>query len=76
MDKRIRIDNILKDQLQVSTIKPEDSLHDDLNADSLDVVEIIMALEEEFCIEVGDDEFYKDPCTVGRIYEYIEGATL
>lgn len=67
-----RVNAILKEQLYLhDEIKPADSLADDLGADSLDMVEIIMALEEEFNIEIPDEECYKAPCAVGRIYEYV-----
>ncbi len=58
-----RIRDITADKLSVETneIKPESSFADDLNADSLDVVELIMALEEEFGsenepLEISDEE--------------------
>ena len=47
------------------------SLKDDLNADSLDAVEVIMALEEEFDIEIPDQKI-KELVTVGDIVEYLE----
>jgi len=67
------VNNILMDQLQVSQgdISVTATLADDLGADSLDLVEIVMALEEEFNIEIPDEEVFKGPCTVGRIYEYV-----
>ena len=58
-----RIRDITADKLSVETdeITPESSFADDLNADSLDVVELIMALEEEFGsedepLEISDEE--------------------
>jgi len=52
-------------------IKPETSLMDDLEADSLDAVEIIMALEDEFDLEIPDEaaEEFKN---IGDIVKYIE----
>lgn len=49
-----------------------DSSFEDLGADSLDVVEIIMALEEEYEIEIDDDEAV-DIDTVGDVVNYLEG---
>ena len=49
----------------------ESSFIDDLGADSLDIVELIMALEEEFDIEVPDEEAEKIT-TVGDVVEYIK----
>lgn len=53
-----KVTTILKDQLSIDNkeVKPESQLIDDLGADSLDLVEISMALEEEFSIEVPDDQ--------------------
>jgi acyl carrier protein len=53
-----RIREIVAGQLGVDAdqIVPEASILDDLGADSLDVVELVMALEEEFAIEVPDDD--------------------
>ncbi|HTD64185.1 MAG TPA: acyl carrier protein, partial [Verrucomicrobiae bacterium] len=52
-------------------VKPEASFVDDLNADSLDLVELIMSLEEEFGMEISDEEAEKIK-TVGDAQEYIE----
>ncbi|MEI8126450.1 MAG: acyl carrier protein [Actinomycetota bacterium] len=53
-----------------SLITAEASFGDDLGADSLDLVELVMALEETFDIEVGEDEL-KDIRTVGQAFELI-----
>jgi len=69
-----RTNRIIIDQLQVnaSEITPAANLFDDLGGDSLDAVEIVMAIEEEFDIEIPDDDLWAKPCTVGRAYEYLE----
>ncbi len=56
-----RIKKIISDQLNIKleNIKNEKSFINDLGADSLDVIELIMALEEEFNIEISDDEAEK-----------------
>ncbi len=51
-------------------VTPEASFSDDLGADSLDLVELVMALEETFNIEVGEDEL-KDINTVGQAFDLI-----
>ncbi|HEV2427679.1 MAG TPA: acyl carrier protein [Acidimicrobiales bacterium] len=51
-------------------VTPEASFADDLGADSLDLVELVMALEETFNIEVGEDEL-KDISTVGEAFDLI-----
>lgn len=52
-----RVKKIIAEQLNIdeAQVKPEASFIDDLGADSLDTVELIMALEEEFDIEIPDD---------------------
>lgn len=64
---------ILVDQLDVDKDKVtmEASIIDDLGADSLDVVDLIMSLEEEFGIEIPDDQV-ENMKTVGDIVKYIE----
>ncbi len=56
-----RIKKIISDQLNVKLedVKNEKSFVNDLGADSLDVIELIMALEEEFNIEISDDKAEK-----------------
>ena len=68
-----KLSKIIADQLDMeqSQITRNTSLRDDLQADSLDIVEIIMAIEEEFNIQVDDDEALAFK-TVGDVVEYIE----
>jgi len=56
--------------VDASQITLEASFADDLGADSLDLVELVMALEETFDIEVGEDEL-KEISTVGAAFELI-----
>ena len=67
---------ITSEQLGVDEddITMESSFIDDLGADSLDIVELIMALEEEFEIEIPDSEAEKIT-TVGDAVEYIKNNT-
>ncbi len=71
-----RLKKIVVEQLGVdeAEVKPEASFVDDLNADSLDLVELIMSLEEEFGTEISDEEAEKIK-TVGDALEYIEEKT-
>ena len=69
-----KIRSIISEQLSiddVDTITLDTSLTEDLEADSLDAVEVIMALEDEFGIEIPDEEaeHYK---TIGDICKFIE----
>ncbi len=68
-----RVKNIIVEQLGVEAdqVKPEAQFVNDLGADSLDTVELIMALEEEFDIEIPDEKAEKIK-TVGEAVEYIE----
>ena len=68
-----KVKEILSKQLEVSVdeIQLANSLHEDLGADSLDVVEIVMALEDEFSIEIADEETAKIK-TVDDIVKYID----
>lgn len=67
-----KVKDIIVEQLGVeeSEIKMEASFIDDLGADSLDIVELIMALEEEFDLEIPDKEAEKIT-TVGDAVNYI-----
>lgn len=64
---------IVVEQLNVeeAIIKPESKFTEDLNADSLDVVELVMAIEEKFGVEIPDNEAEKIK-TVGDVVSYIE----
>ncbi len=68
-----RLTKIIVDQLGVdeSEVVPSASFIDDLNADSLDLVELIMSLEEEFKLQISDEDAEKIT-TVQEAEEYIE----
>ena len=71
-DIEIRVRKIVSEQLgtEDDKIKNESSFIDDLGADSLDTVELVMALEEEFDTEIPDDEAEKIT-TVQQAIDYI-----
>ncbi|MCL5291065.1 MAG: acyl carrier protein [Actinobacteria bacterium] len=71
-----RVKGIIAEQLGVDEgeVKPESSFVDDLGADSLDVVELVMALEEEFNIEIPDEDA-EQISTVEEAVEYIESKS-
>ena len=68
-----KIKDIIIDQLQVeeSDVNMDTNLMKDLSADSLDSVEIIMAIEDEYGIEIPDEEAEKIQ-TVGDLVRYVE----
>ncbi|MBW1776540.1 MAG: acyl carrier protein [Deltaproteobacteria bacterium] len=67
-----KVKKIIAEKLSVdiNDIVPEASFVDDLGADSLDLVELIMSMEEEFDIEISDEEAEK-LVTVKDVLEYI-----
>ena len=67
-----KVKKIIKDQLGVSEkeVLPEASFVEDLGADSLDLTELIMAMEEEFDVEIGDEDAMKI-LKVKDAYQYI-----
>lgn len=71
-----KIAEILAEQLDVDkeTITADTRIAEDLNADSLDVVELLMAIEDEFEIEIPDEDI-ETMKTVGDVAEYIQNRT-
>jgi len=71
-----KVKKILIEQLDVDegAISMESSIIDDLGADSLDVVDMVMSLEEEFDVEIPDDEI-EGMKTVGDIVKFIEAKS-
>jgi len=68
-----KVKMILSNQFDVEedTITPATNISDDLGADSLDVVDMLMSLEDEFDVEIPDEEVEKIK-TVGELVTYIE----
>ncbi|WP_221564206.1 MULTISPECIES: acyl carrier protein [Bacillaceae] len=71
-DIQDRITKIIVDRLGVDEeeVKLESSFKEDLGADSLDVVELVMELEDEFDMEISDEDAEKI-ATVGDVVDYI-----
>jgi acyl carrier protein len=72
-DVDAKVKKIISEQLGVpeADVKPEASFVNDLGADSLDTVELVMALEEEFGVEIPDEDAEKI-ATVQNAIEYIK----
>ena len=72
MSHKDRVIEVIEEQLSVNRdqIKEDASFIDDLGADSLDTVELVMALEEEFSMEIPDEEAEKIT-TVGEAIKYV-----
>ncbi|MBE6728634.1 MAG: acyl carrier protein [Ruminococcaceae bacterium] len=68
-----KLKEIIAEQLEIDadTITAETRLGEDLNADSLDIVEMLMSLEDEFGVDIPDEEIEKMK-TVGDVVSYIE----
>jgi acyl carrier protein len=67
-----KIKQIIVDQLEVGLEKLNmDTTFEDIDADSLDIVELVMALEEEFDLEISDQEI-ENIKTIGDVVRYIE----
>ncbi len=71
-----RVRSTIVDQLGVEAgkVKLNSSLVDDLGADSLDIVELVMAMEEEFDLEIPDEEAEKIK-SVGDVIQFIKSKT-
>ena len=67
-----KMKQILADQLDadIDSITLETDIQDDLGADSLDVVEMLMSIEDEFDIEIPDEQI-ENLKTVGQVVDYI-----
>jgi len=70
-----KVKKIIADQLEVDGSKlSKETTFEDIDADSLDIVELVMALEEEFDLEISDQEI-ENINTVGDVIKYIESKT-
>ncbi len=71
-----KVTSIIGERLGVehASLVPEANLLDDLGADSLDVVELVMALEEEFGIEIPDDDV-ENIRTIKDVVDYVVART-
>lgn len=61
--------------MDTADVTPDTSFKDDLGADSLDLFELVMALEEEYNLEIPTDEL-TDMETIGDVMEYLKGKGI
>lgn len=71
--RKERIRTILNDTLAVEVMSDDANIIHDLGADSLDVVEIMLLIEEEFDIDIPDED-WEDVLTVQQIIDYVEDS--
>lgn len=71
-----KVKEILAAQLDadIETMTPETRIAEDLGADSLDVVELLMSIEDEFEVEIPDEEI-ENIKTIGDLAEYIQNKS-
>ena len=74
MDFEQNIKNMIKQHLGVTNVKNNSSLIDDLGANNLDIVELIMSIEEKFDVEIPDEKI-KKLITVQDIIDYIKNKS-
>jgi acyl carrier protein len=67
-----RVVKIVADKLSKDTVSSDDNLIEDLGADSLDIIELVMALESDFRIVIYDDEVDENFTTVGHLIDFIQ----
>lgn len=66
------VTEIIQDKLGVDEISSDDNLIEDIGADSLDVIELVMEMEREFGIQILDDEIDDNFTTVGHLIDFIQ----
>ena len=72
MEVNEQVVEIIKDKLVVEEVGSDDNLIEDLSADSLDIIELVMALESEFHIVIYDNEVDNNFTTVGHLIDFIQ----
>lgn len=72
MEVNITVVEILKDKLGVDEVSSDDHLIEDLGADSLDIIELVMEYERVFEISIRDNEIDDNFTTVGHLIDFIQ----
>jgi acyl carrier protein len=72
MEVNKRVIEILQDKLGIDEISSDDNLIEDIEADSLDIIELVMEMEREFGIQILDDEIDDNFTTVGHLIDFIQ----
>lgn len=72
MEVNNQVTEILKDKLGLDEISSDEYIVEDLGADSLDIIELVMEFEMEFHISIPDNEIDPNFTTVGHLIDYIQ----
>ena len=69
-----KVNHVFKESFEIkeNLLKPEKMIFDDLGLDSLDIVDLVVALQVKFDIKIRDDERIRSIRSLGDIYSYIQ----
>jgi acyl carrier protein len=70
---RTAVDDVLEDYFEIERerLLPEVSIFEDLELDSLDIVDLVVAMQKKFNVRIRDDERVRDIRTLGDIYQFV-----
>jgi acyl carrier protein len=70
---RTAVDDVLEDYFEIERerLLPEASIFEDLELDSLDIVDLVVAMQKKFNVRIRDDERVRDIRTLGDIYQFV-----
>ncbi len=70
---RAAVDDVLEDYFEIERerLLPEASIFEDLELDSLDIVDLVVAMQKKFNVRIRDDERVRDIRTLGDIYQFV-----
>lgn len=70
---RTAVDDVLEEYFEIERerLLPEVSIFDDLELDSLDIVDLVVAMQKKFNVRIRDDERVRDIRTLGDIYQFV-----
>jgi acyl carrier protein len=62
-------------ELDLNMMMPEADIYEDLGLDSLDMVDLVVVLENSFCIKIVEEETIREIRTLGQIHEFVQAKT-